>query len=161
MRLGAYIATGIMVAEGTVALAAGGMLLLGAAAATAVKIGMTIFLAGSLYVAEQALSDIKSGCLSDMEWYVRQAVAGSMVGFLTEASRLLMTGASLWSVLVLGSCEGLLGGMVAQKLLNDEGGLDWGAAIAEAGFFAVMTGFAWKAGWGVKGGSNITWKSYI
>ena len=51
--------------------------------------------------------------------------------------------------------------MVAQKLLNDEGGLDWGAAIAEAGFFAVMTGFAWKAGWGVKGGSNITWKSYI
>ena len=45
-----------------------------------------------------------------------------MVGFLTEASRLLMTGASLWSVLVLGSCEGLLGGMVAQKLLNDEGG---------------------------------------
>ena len=62
---------------------------------------------------------------------------------------------------MLGSCEGLLGGMVAQKLLNDEGGLDWGAAIAETGFSAVMTGFAWKAGWGVKGGSNITWKSYI
>ena len=60
--------------------------------------------------------------MSGMEWYIRQAVAGSMVGFLTEASRLLMTGASLWSVLVLGSCEGLLGGMVAQKLLNDEGG---------------------------------------
>ncbi len=55
---------------------------------------------------------------------------------------------------MLGSCEGLLGGMVAQKLLNDEGGLDWGAAIAETGFSAVMTGFAWKAGWGVKGGKQ-------
>ena len=49
----------------------------------------------------QALSDIRSGRLSDMEWYVRQAVAGSMVGFLTGASGLLMTGASLWGVLAL------------------------------------------------------------
>ncbi len=39
--------------------------------------------------------------MSDMEWYVRQAVAGSMVGFLTGASGLLMTGVSLWGVLAL------------------------------------------------------------
>ncbi len=39
--------------------------------------------------------------MSDMEWYTRQAVAGSMVGFLAGASGLLMTGASLWGVLAL------------------------------------------------------------
>ena len=37
---------------GIAALAAGGVFLVGAAAATAVKMGMAIFLAGSLYVEE-------------------------------------------------------------------------------------------------------------
>ena len=64
MKLGTHVAAGLMVAGGIAALAAGGVLLLGAAAATAIKIGMTVFLAGSLYVGEQALSDIRSGRVS-------------------------------------------------------------------------------------------------
>ena len=53
MKLGTHVAAGLMIAGGIAALAAGGVLLLGAAAATAIKIGMTVFLAGSLYVGEQ------------------------------------------------------------------------------------------------------------
>ncbi len=108
-------------AGGIAALAAGGVLLLGAAAATAIKIGMTVFLAGSLYVGEQALSDIRSGRVSDLDQYTRKAVAGSVVGFLTGASGLLMAEASLWGVLALGFGEGLVGSIVTQKLLNEDG----------------------------------------
>ena len=46
MKLGTHVAAGLMIAGGIAALAAGGVLLLGAAAATAIKIGMTVFLAG-------------------------------------------------------------------------------------------------------------------
>ena len=143
-----------MVAGGIAALAAGGVLLLGAAAATAVKIGMTVFLAGSLYVGEQALSDVRSGRVSDLDRYTRKALAGSVVGFLTGASGLLMTGASLCGVLALGFGEGLVGSIVMQKLLNEEGEIDWGVAIAEAGFSAVIAGVAWKEGRSVKGGGG-------
>ena len=41
--------------------------------------------------------------------------------------------------------------IVTQKLLNEDGEIDWGVAIAEAGFSAVTAGFGWKAGRGVKG----------
>ena len=71
MKFGTNVAAGLMVAGGIAALAAGGVLLLGAAEATAVKIGMTVFLAGSLYVGEQALSDMKSGRVSDLDRYIR------------------------------------------------------------------------------------------
>ncbi len=43
MKLGTHVAAGLMIAGGIAALAAGGVLLLGAAAATAIKIGMTVF----------------------------------------------------------------------------------------------------------------------
>ncbi len=66
MKLGTHVAEVLMVAGGIVALAAGGVFLVGATAATAVKIGMTVFLAGSLYVGEQALSDVRSGRVSDL-----------------------------------------------------------------------------------------------
>ncbi len=124
MKLGTNVAAGLMVAGGIAALAAWGMLLLGAAAATAVKIGMTVFLAGSLYVGEQALSDVTSGRVSDLDRYTRKAVAGSVVGFLTGASGLLMTGASLGGVLALGFGEGLVGSVVTQKLLNEDGEIE-------------------------------------
>ena len=132
--------------------------MLGAAAATAIKIGMTVFLAGSLYVGEQALSDIRSGRVSDLDQYTRKAVAGSVVGFLTGASGLLMAEASLLGVLALGFGEGLVGSIVTQKLLNEDGEIDWGVAIAEAGFSAVTAGFAWKerrSVRGVGGGSEV------
>ena len=77
MKLGTHVAAGLIIAGGIAALAAGGVLLLGAAAATAIKIGMTVFLAGSLYVGEQALSDIRSGRVSNLDQYTRKAVAGS------------------------------------------------------------------------------------
>ena len=151
MKLGEHVAEGLMVAGGIAALAAGGVFLVGAAAATAVKIGMTVFLAGSLYVGEQALSDVTSGRVSDLDRYTRKAVAGSVVGFLTGASGLLMTGASLGGVLALGFGEGLVGSVVTQKLLNEDGEIDWGVAVAEAGFSAVTAGLAWKGQRSVKG----------
>ena len=151
MKLGTHVAAGLMVAGGIAALAAGGVLLLGGAAATAAKMAMTVFLAGSLYVGEQALSDIRSGRVSDLDQYTRKAVAGSVVGFLTGASGLLMTGASLGRVLALGFGEGLVGSIVTQKLLNEDGEIDWGVAIAEAGFSAVTAGFTWKERRGVRG----------
>ena len=151
MKLGTHVAAGLMVAGGIAALAAGGVLLLGGAAATAAKMAMTVFLAGSLYVGEQALSDIRSGRVSDLDQYTRKAVAGSVVGFLTGASSLLMAEASLCGVLALGFGEGLVGSIVTQKLLNEDGEIDWGVAIAEAGFSAVTAGFAWKERRGVRG----------
>ncbi len=151
MKLGTHVAGGLVIAGGIAALAAGGVLLLGAAAATAIKIGMTVFLAGSLYVGEQALSDIRSGRVSDLDQYTRKAVAGSVVGFLTGASGLFLTGASLGRVLALGFGEGLVGSIVTQKLLNEDGEIDWGVAIAEAGFSAVTAGLAWKGKRSVKG----------
>ena len=83
MKIGANVAAGLMSAGGIAVLSAWGMLLLGAAAATAVKMGMATFLEGSLYVGEQALSDIRSGRVSDLEQYARKGLVGSVVGFLT------------------------------------------------------------------------------
>ncbi len=100
---------------------------------------------------EQALSDIRSGRVSDLDQYTRKAVAGSVVGFLTGASGLLMAEASLLGVLALGFGEGLVGSIVTQKLLNEDGEIDWGVAIAEAGFSAVTAGFAWKERRSVRG----------
>ena len=149
MKLGTNVAAGLMVAGGIAALAAGGVLLLGAAAATVAKMAMTVFLAGSLYVGEQALLDIRSGRVSDLDQYTRKALAGSVVGFLTGASGLFLTGASLGRVLVLGFGEGLVGNVVTQKFLNEDGELDWGTMIVEIGFSAVTAGLAWKTGIGV------------
>ena len=151
MKLGTHVAAGLMIAGGIAALAAGGVLLLGAAATTAIKIGMTVFLAGSLYVGEQALSDMKSGRVSDLDRYTRKAVAGSVVGFLTGASGLLMSGASLWGVLALGFGEGFVGSIVTQKLLNEDGEIDWGVAIEGGGLSLAMAGFMRNVGRSVKG----------
>ena len=151
MKLGTHVAAGLMIAGGIAALAAGGVLLLGAAAATAIKIGMTVFLAGSLYVGEQALSDIRSGRVSDLDQYTRKAVAGSVVGFLTGASGLLMAEASLWGVLALGFGEGLVGSIVTQKLLNEDGEIDWGVAIEGGMLSLAMAGFMRSVGRSVKG----------
>ena len=151
MKIGTHVAAGLMVAGGIVVLAAGGVLLLGAAAATAAKMAMTVFLAGSLSVGEQALSDIRSGRVSDLDQYMRKALAGSVVGFLTGASGLLMAEASLGGVLALGFGEGLVGSIVTQKRLNEDGESDWGVAIAEHGFSEVTAGVAWKGQRSVRG----------
>ena len=45
----------------------------------------------------------------------------------------------------------LVGSVVTQKLLNEDGEIDWGVAIAEAGFSAVTAGLAWKGQRSVRG----------
>ena len=100
---------------------------------------------------EQALSDIRSGRVSDLDQYTRKAVAGSVVGFLTGASGLLMAEASLWGVLALGFGEGLVGSIVTQKLLNEDGEIDWGVAIEGGVLSLTMAGFMRNVGRSVKG----------
>ena len=141
-------------------LVSGGMLLGGAAAATAKSMATAIFAAGSLYVGEQALSDMKRGRVSDLDRYTRKALAGSVVGFLTGASGLLMAEASLCGGLALGLGEGLVGSIVTQKLLNEDGEIDWGVTIAEARFSEVTAGVAWKGGRNVRGGGNWNHDSF-
>ena len=140
MKLGTHVAGGLVIAGGIAALAAGGVLLLGAAAATAIKIGMTVFLAGSLYVGEQALSDIRSGRVSHLDQYTRKAVAfGSVVGFTNRCKRSFSDWCKSWRVLALGFGEGLVGSIVTQKLLNEDGEIDWGVAIANR----IFRGYGW------------------
>ena len=94
----------------------------GGAAASAAK---ATFLTGALYVGEQAVSDIISGRVSDTEKYVRKALAGSAVGFLSGATGLMMQGAALGKTLALGYSEGFLGSVITQGLLNEDGEINW------------------------------------
>ena len=135
--LGAFMA-GAVAGAGLIA---AGNVSAGSAAASA---GGAVFLTGSLYVAEQAVSDAVSGRLGDTEKYVRKALAGSVVGFLTGASGLMMQGASLGKVLSLGFGEGFLGSAAAQGLLNEDGEINWALAIGDGMFSAVMAGLVWR-----------------
>ncbi len=47
---------------------------------------------GVMYVGEQAVSDALNGEVSDMDKYIRKALAGSVVGFLSGATGLAMPG---------------------------------------------------------------------
>ncbi len=78
-------------------------------------------------------------------------MAGSVVGFLTGASGLLMAEASLWGVLALGFGEVLVGSIVTQKLLNEDGEIDWGVAIEGGMLSLAMAGFMRSVGRSVKG----------
>ena len=97
------------------AAAGAGMIAAGniSAGSAAASVGGAVFLTGSLYVAEQAVSDAVSGRLGDTEKYVRKALAGSVVGFLTGASGLMMQGASLGKVLSLGFGDGMFSAVMA------------------------------------------------
>ena len=130
------------------AAAGAGMIAAGniSAGSAASSVGGAVFLTGSLYVAEQAVSDAVSGRLGDTEKYVRKALAGSVVGFLTGASGLMMQGASLGKVLSLGFGEGFLGSTAEQGLLNEDGEINWALAIGDGMFSAVMAGLVWKGG---------------
>ena len=97
------------------AAAGAGMIAAGniSAGSAASSVGGAVFLTGSLYVAEQAVSDAVSGRLGDTEKYVRKALAGSVVGFLTGTSGLMMQGASLGKVLSLGFGDGMFSAVMA------------------------------------------------
>jgi hypothetical protein len=135
--LGAFMAGA---AAGAGLIAAGNV----SAGSAAASVGGAVFLTGSLYVAEQAVSDAVSGRLGDTEKYVRKALAGSVVGFLTGASGLMMQGASLGKVLSLGFGEGFLGSAAAQGLLNEDGEINWALVIGDGMFSAVMAGLVWN-----------------
>ncbi len=135
--LGAFMAGAV---AGAGLIAAGNV----SAGSAAASVGGAVFLTGSLYVAEQAVSDAVSGRLGDTEKYVRKALAGSVVGFLTGASGLMMQGASLGKVLSLGFGEGFLGSAAAQGLLNEDGEINWALVIGDGMFSAVMAGLVWN-----------------
>ena len=170
-KWGMNVVAGVAVAAGVAVLAASGVgLLVGTgvvsvggatgavtAAGAAKATGMAVFLTGSLYVAEQAVSDAVSGRLSETEKYARKALAGSVVGFLTGASGLLMQGSGLGKVLALGFGEGFLGSAATQALLNEDGEINWALAFGEGMFSTAVTGMAWEIGGNVKrieGGSG-------
>ena len=139
---GAGAAAGGGAASGTAGVAA-----TGAAAGAAKATGMAVFLTGSLYVAEQAVSDAMSGRLSETEQYARKALAGSVVGFLTGASGLLMQGSGLGKVLALGFGEGFLGSAATQALLNEDGEMNWALAFGRRLPSAIINVGAWKPRW--------------
>ena len=112
----------------------------------AASVGKTIFLTGVMYVGEQAVSDALNGEVSDMDKYIRKALAGSVVGFLSGATGLAMQGAGLKKTLALGLGEGLLGSAATQGILNEDGEIDWVVAISEGMFSAVMAGVVWRSG---------------
>ena len=97
------------------AAAGAGMIAAGniSAGSAASSVGGAVFLTGSLYVAEQAVSEAVSGRLGDTEKYARKALAGSVVGFLTGTSGLMMQGASLGKVLSLGFGDGMFSAVMA------------------------------------------------
>lgn len=152
----ALVAGGVGLLAGAGASAGGGAAV-GTAAGAANATGMAVFLTGSLYVAEQAVSDAMSGRLSETEQYARKALAGSVVGFLTGASGLLMQGSGLGKVLAIGFGEGFLGSAATQALLNEDGEINWALAFGEGMFSAAVTGMAWEIGGSIKsieGGSG-------
>ncbi len=140
--VGFLVGTGVVSVGG----ATGAVTAAGAAKAT----GMAVFLTGSLYVAEQAVSDAVSGRLSETEQYARKALAGSVVGFLTGASGLLMQGSGLGKVLALGFGEGFLGSAATQALLNEDGEINWALAFGEGVSSAIINVGAWKPGGNAK-----------
>ena len=62
-----------------------------------------------------------------------------------------MAEASLLGVLALGFGEGLVGSIVTQKLLNEDGEIDWGVAIEGGMLSLAMAGFMRSVGRSVKG----------
>ena len=157
MQLGLNVAGSLLLVGSLTVLAATGVGLaveaglIPAGAAAAAK---ATFLTGALYVGEQAVSDIISGRVSDTEKYVRKALAGSAVGFLSGATGLMMQGAALGKTLALGYSEGFLGSVITQGLLNEDGEINWAVAIGEGMFSAVMAGVAWdNANAGIKADS--------
>ncbi len=109
-------------------------------------------------MAEQAVSDAVSGRLSETEKYARKALAGSVVGFLTGASGLLMQGSGLGKVLALGFGEGFLGSAATQSLLNEDGEINWALAVGEGMLSMASPGIEWGIGGntkGIEGGSDV------
>ena len=103
-------------------------------------VGTAAFLTGSMYVGSQALSDVLSGRLSSTDTYIRRALAGSIVGIFSGASTLMLADAGLLATIGSGFAEGFAGEAITQKLLNENGEIDWAQCIRSGLFTAVMDG---------------------
>ena len=145
-------AVGAGLAAGT---AIGSAIFGGATAAQAAQVvGTAAFLTGSMYVGSQALSDVLSGRLSSSDTYIRRALAGSIVGIFSGASTLVLADAGLLATMGGGFAEGFAGEAITQKLLNENGEIDWAQCIRSGLFTAVMDGglYAMRAGGTVENG---------
>ena len=133
--------------------------------ATAVEaaqvVGTAAFLTGSMYVGSQALSDVLSGRLSSTDTYIRRALAGSIVGIFSGASTLMLADAGLLATMGSGFVEGFAGEAITQKLLNENGEIDWAQCIRSGVFTAVMDGglYALRSGGKVKSGKRFDGES--
>ncbi len=131
-------AVGAGLAAGT---AIGSAVFGGATAIEAAQVvGTAAFLTGSMYVGSQALSDVLSGRLSSTDTYIRRALAGSIVGIFSGASTLMLADAGLLATMGSGFAEGFAGEAITQKLLNENGEIDWAQCIRSGLFTAVMDG---------------------
>ena len=131
-------AVGAGLAAGT---AVGSAVFGGATAVEAAQVvGVAAVVSGSMYVGSQALSDVLSGRLSSTDTYIRRALAGSIVGIFSGASTLMLADAGLLATMGGGFAEGFAGEAITQKLLNENGEIDWAQCIRSGVFTAVMDG---------------------
>ncbi len=147
------------VAAGLVAgTAIGSAVLGGTTAAEAAKaVGVAAFVSGSMYVGTQAVTDALSGRLSSSDTYLRRALAGSIVGIFSGASTLMLADAGLLGVMGGGFAEGFAGEAITQKLLNEDGEINWAQCIRSGVFIAVMDAglYAMKSTLETKGGKRF------
>ena len=129
-------AVGAGLAAGT---AVGSAVFGGATAVEAAQVvGVAAVVSGSMYVGSQALSDVLSGRLSSTDTYIRRALAGSIVGIFSGASTLMLADAGLLATMGGGFAEGFAGEAITQKLLNENGEIDWAQCIRSGVFTAVI-----------------------
>ncbi len=131
-----YVTAGIAV--GVSATAAGVM---EGAGVTAGSLGMLTATGGAYFVAAQALTDVMSGRVSSTDTYIRKAMAGSVVGFLSGASALAMAGGGLGRTIGVAYAEGFVGSTVSQEIID--GQIDFGRSFLDGTFTAVMAGSFW------------------
>ncbi len=119
----------------------GAVVLKGLSAAQAgQKLGAAVFLAGSMSVIGLGVSDFMSNRVSSREEYLRRAMAGAISGFLSGASTLALSDAGLAAVMGGGFAEGFVSEAITEKLLNEDGSINWGRCVASGIFTAVMDG---------------------
>ena len=119
----------------------GAVVLKGLSAAQAgQKLGAAVFLAGSMSVIGLGVSDFMSNRVSSREEYLRRAMAGAISGFLSGASTLALSDAGLAAVMGGGFAEGFVSEAITEKLLDEDGEIDWAQCIQSGVFTALIDG---------------------
>lgn len=108
------------------------------------KLGAAVFLAGSMSTIGLGVSDFMSNRVSSREEYLRRAMAGSISGFLSGASTLMLADAGLAAVMGGGFAEGFVSELITQKLLNEDGSIQWGLCFSSGILNAFLDGYLYK-----------------